>query len=45
MAHPMPHLRSERIDAFLPLLDELITEGLVVREDIDIVAYRGRDEN
>jgi PII-like signaling protein len=33
---------SEHIDAFLPQLDELITEGLVVREDIDIVAYRGR---
>jgi PII-like signaling protein len=36
--------RSERIDAFLPTLDELITEGLVVREDIDIVSYRGRDQ-
>jgi hypothetical protein len=34
--------RSDRIDAFLPVLDELITEGLVVREDIDIVSYRGR---
>jgi uncharacterized protein len=33
----------ERIDAFLPELDGLITEGLVVREEIDIVAYRGRD--
>ena len=33
----------ERIDAFLPQLDELITEGLVVREDIDIVVYRGRN--
>lgn len=34
---------SERIDAFLPQLDELITEGLIVREQIDIVIYRGRD--
>lgn len=33
---------TERIDAFLAQLDELITEGLVVREDIDIVSYRGR---
>ncbi len=35
---------AEHIDAFLPQLDELITEGLVVREDIDIVAYRGRTD-
>ena len=35
----------DRIDAFLPLLDDLITEGLVVREDIDIVWYRGRDQS
>ncbi len=34
---------AERIDAFLPQLDELITEGLVVREQIDIVSYRGRE--
>ncbi len=35
--------RPERIDAFLPQLDELITEGLIVREEIDVVVYRGRD--
>ncbi len=34
---------AERIDAFLPQLDELITEGLIVREQIDIVSYRGRE--
>jgi len=34
--------QKARIDAFLPVLDELITEGLVVREDIEIVSYRGR---
>lgn len=33
----------ERIDAFLPALDELITEGLVVREPVEIVKYVGRD--
>lgn len=33
----------QRIDAFLPTLDELITEGLVVRENIDIVKYAGRE--
>jgi len=32
----------DRIEEFLPQLDGLITEGLVVREEIDIVAYRGR---
>jgi uncharacterized protein len=33
----------DRINAFLPQLDDLITEGLIVREPIDIVVYRGRD--
>lgn len=33
---------TARIDAFLPVLDELITEGLVVREDIEVVKYVGR---
>lgn len=33
---------TERIDAFIPVLDELITEGLVVREHIEIVKYVGR---
>ncbi len=33
----------DRIDAFLPQLDDLISEGLVVREQIEIVVYRGRD--
>jgi hypothetical protein len=33
---------SERIEAFLPQLDELITEGLVLREKADIVKYVGR---
>jgi uncharacterized protein len=34
---------TERIDGFLPLLDDLIAEGLVVREEVDVVWYRGRD--
>jgi hypothetical protein len=37
-------MKLERIDAFLPTLDELVTEGLVVREDIEIVASRGRNQ-
>jgi uncharacterized protein len=32
----------EHIEAFLPELDELLTEGLVVREDVDVIAYTGR---
>lgn len=31
---------SEKIDAFLPKLDEMITEGLVVREPVRVIAYR-----
>ncbi len=34
---------DERIDAFVPVLDQLIEEGLVVREEIDIVKYVGRE--
>lgn len=33
---------AERIDAFLPVLDELVAEGLVVREPVEVVRY-GRD--
>lgn len=33
---------AERIDAFVPVLDELVTEGLVVREEVDVVKYAGR---
>jgi PII-like signaling protein len=32
----------DKIDAFLPQLDELIDEGLVVREYVDVVKYVGR---
>ena len=30
----------ERIDAILPLLDEMIGEGMVTLENVEIVAYR-----
>jgi PII-like signaling protein len=36
--------KPERIDAFLPELDKLITEGLVVRERVEIVKYVGRNQ-
>lgn len=32
----------ERIERFLPELDELVTEGLVVREDVEVIKYVGR---
>ena len=32
----------ERIGAFLPELDELITEGLVIIDDVEVVKYLGR---
>jgi PII-like signaling protein len=31
----------DRIEEFLPQLDELITEGLVILDDIDVVRYVG----
>ena len=33
---------STAIDAFLPTLDELITEGLVIVDDVEVVKYVGR---
>jgi PII-like signaling protein len=36
---------AEHIDAFLPVLDELVTEGLVVREDVDVIKYAGRHDD
>lgn len=32
--------QAQRIDAFLPILDELIVEGLVTVEPLDVVRYR-----
>lgn len=33
---------EERIRAFLPQLDELVTEGLVMLDEVDVVRYVGR---
>src|SRR5437763_6538015 len=33
---------DERIQAFLPDLDELITEGLVIIDDVEVLKYVGR---
>jgi PII-like signaling protein len=35
----------ERIDEFLPTLDELINEGLVIVEDVHVVKYVGRTQS
>ena len=34
---------AERVDAFVSQLDELITEGMVIRDDVHVVSYRGRE--
>lgn len=33
---------AERVDAFLPQLDELVDEGLVIIDDVEVVRYVGR---
>lgn len=35
---------EDRIRAFLPQLDELVTEGLVILDGCEVVRYAGRDE-
>jgi uncharacterized protein len=37
--------RSDRIDAILPALDAMITDGLVTVEPIHIITYRAGPEN
>jgi PII-like signaling protein len=34
---------EERVRAFLPQLDELVTEGLVMVDPVEVVRYVGRD--
>jgi PII-like signaling protein len=31
----------ERSDAVIPLLDEMVGEGMVTREKVQVIAYRG----
>jgi uncharacterized protein len=33
----------DRIDQFLPQLDELVSEGLVILDDVEVIRYIGRD--
>jgi hypothetical protein len=32
----------ERIEAFLPVVEELVSAGLVVREGVEVLVYRGQ---
>lgn len=34
---------AAKIEAFLPQLDELIAEGLVIIDDVEVIKYVGRD--
>ena len=36
--------REEKIEAFLPLIDDAITEGLATLEKVEVRFYRGGDE-
>jgi PII-like signaling protein len=35
---------AERIDRIVPLLDEMVTEGLVTLERVEIIAYRSSQD-
>ena len=37
--------RPDRIDGFLPILDEMVEEGMVTLETVHIVAYRSGEES
>lgn len=34
---------AHRIETFLPILDAMVTDGLITVEDADIVSYQARD--
>jgi PII-like signaling protein len=36
---------EDRVRAFLPQLDELVTEGLMILDDCEVVRYAGRENN
>lgn len=36
---------AERIDAILPVLDEMVTEGMVTVERVEIIAYRSSQDD
>ncbi|HYR64426.1 MAG TPA: DUF190 domain-containing protein [Actinomycetota bacterium] len=34
--------REDRIEAFLPIIDEMLSDGMVTVEDVEVYLYRGR---
>jgi uncharacterized protein len=36
---------AERIEAIMPKLDEMVTEGLVTLERVEVVAYRAQEKS
>ena len=34
---------AERIEAFMPMLDEMVAEGMVTLEKVSVIAYRASD--
>ena len=34
---------DEKIDALVPLIDEMVNDGMVTREKVTILSYRGRE--
>jgi PII-like signaling protein len=36
--------RADRIEAIMPKLDEMVTEGLVTLEPVEVVAYRAQPQ-
>ncbi len=35
---------EERIASVMPLIEEMVTEGLVTIEDVDVIVYRSKEE-
>jgi len=35
---------AEKIERFLPQLEEMVTEGLIAISDVDVIRYAHRDE-
>jgi hypothetical protein len=36
--------KEERINQVMPLIDELVTEGLVIIENVDVISYRAEQD-
>lgn len=36
--------KEERIQEVMPLIDEMVTEGMVIMENVDVISYRAAPE-